>query len=114
MPSTGPSSAADRPYPDGRESRAAVEPADASPGQQPEPAFYRGFVASVVGGLDGALRVAIMLHGRNYQVRDLTFEACEGAVLSKVRVTVLLTTAQADLLAERLRRIPAVVSAAEG
>ncbi len=80
----------------------------------PEPALHRRFVACVSGGLDGAIRVAMMLRGRNYRVRDLTFNVRDGAALSEIRATVFLTPAEAELLVKRLQRIPAVVTAVEG
>lgn len=77
---------------------------------RPEPSLHRRFVASISGGLDGAVRVAMMLRGRNYQVRDLTVDIHEGVELSEIRATILLTAAEADLLVKRLQRMPAVVS----
>ena len=71
----------------------------------------RTFVTHVTGGLDGAVRVAMMLRGRNYQVRDLAIDVREGVVFSEVRATVAVTAAEAELLLKRLRRLPAVVSA---
>src|ERR1700684_2641384 len=102
MTSTVSSASACHPYPDGPEPRDADAPVYASSGRrQPEPALHRRFVASVTGGLDGAVRVAIMLRGRNYQVRDLIFDVREGTALSEIRATVLLTAAEADLLVKR-------------
>ena len=71
----------------------------------------RTFITQVTGGLDGAVRVAMMLRGRNYQVRDLAIDVREGVVFSEVRATVAVTAAEAELLLKRLRRLPAVVSA---
>ena len=78
---------------------------------QPELPADCKFVTHVTGGLDGAVRVAMMLRGRNYQVRDLDIDVREGA-LSEIRATVVVTVAEAELLLRRLRRMPAVVSAA--
>ena len=38
---------------------------------QPELPVDRTLITRVAGGLDGAVRVATMLRGRNYRVRDL-------------------------------------------
>ena len=114
MTPTVPSTSACPPHSDGSEPRGTDEPVDTpSRRHQSEPALHRGFAATVAGGLDGAVRVAIMLRGRNYQVRDFTFAVPEGTVLSEIRATVLLTASEADLLVKRLQRIPAVVSATE-
>jgi hypothetical protein len=78
---------------------------------QPEFPADCKFVTRVTGGLDGAVRVAMMLRGRNYRVRDLAIDVREGVMVSEVRVTVVVTTAEAELLLKRLRRLPAVVSA---
>lgn len=112
MTSTVSSTSACHPHADGPKPRDEDVPVDASARQhQPEPSLHRGFVASIADGLDGAVRVAMMLRGRNYQVRDLTFDIREGALLSEIRATVLLTAAEADLLVKRLQRMPTVVSA---
>ncbi|MGD9990420.1 hypothetical protein [Pseudonocardia sp.] len=74
---------------------------------------HRRVTAYVTGGLDGVLRVVTMLRGRGYKVRDLSVEVCDGVVESAVSCTVALTAAEAALLVERLRRMPAVVSADE-
>jgi hypothetical protein len=79
--------------------------------QQPEPPADYKFVTHVTGGLDGAVRVAMMLRGRNYRVRDLAIDVREAVVVSEVRATVFVTAAEAELLLKRLRRLPAVVSA---
>ena len=78
---------------------------------QPALPVERTFITHVTGGLDGAVRVALMLRGRNYQVRDLAIDVREGVVFSEVRATVAVTAAEAELLLKRLRRLPAVVSA---
>lgn len=109
-----PYSAGPEPHGDGPEPRdAAVSPDVSSRHDQPELALHRRFVARVTGGLDGAVRVAMLLRGRNYRVRDLTVDVRQEDVLSEIRVTVLLTGVEADLLVKRLQRIPAVVSAAQ-
>jgi hypothetical protein len=78
---------------------------------QPELAVDRTLITRVAGGLDGAVRVAMMLRGRNYRVRDLTIDVREEVVVSEVSVTVVVTATEAELLLKRLRRLPAVVSA---
>ena len=67
--------------------------------------------ARMTGGLHEALRVAMMLRGRNYQVRELNVEVHEGPAGSSLRAAVVLTAREAALLLERLRRIPVVVGA---
>jgi hypothetical protein len=74
----------------------------------------RRVTAYVGGGLDGALRVVAMLRGRMYRVHDLSVDVRDGVVESPVSATVSLTAAEADLLVERLRRMPVVVSADHG
>ena len=78
---------------------------------QPELPVDRTLITRVAGGLDGAVRVAMMLRGRNYRVRDLTVDVREEVVVSEVSVTVVVTATEAELLLKRLRRLPAVVSA---
>jgi hypothetical protein len=78
---------------------------------QPELPVDRTLITRVAGGLDGAVRVAMMLRGRNYRVRDLTIDVREEVVVSEVSVTVVVTTTEAELLLKRLRRLPAVISA---
>ncbi len=72
---------------------------------------HRPITVYVTGGLREALRVAMLLHSRNYRVRALTMDIREGVVESVVKCTVSLTTAGTDLLLARLRRLPSVVSA---
>src|SRR5215469_9891913 len=79
--------------------------------RQPALPVERSFITHVTGGLDGAVRVAMMLRGRNYQVRELAIDVRGGIVFSEVRVTVVATAAEAELLLKRLRRLPVVVSA---
>lgn len=80
-------------------------------GAGPEFPVHRAIAVQVTGGLDGALRVATMLRGRGYRVRDLSVDVREGVVESRVGCTVALTAAETALLLERLRRLPAVVTA---
>lgn len=75
---------------------------------------HRVVVAHVADGLDGALRVASMLRGRRYRVRNFSLQMREGVVVSAVRATVVLTSDDTDHLLERLRRIPAVESTERG
>lgn len=70
----------------------------------------RSVTTHVTGGLDGLLRVATLLRGRRYQVRDLSIEVREGAATSRLSCTVIVTTREADLLVRQLGRLPAVVS----
>jgi hypothetical protein len=65
----------------------------------------------VADGLDGVLRVVTVLRGRQYRIRDLNVEMHDGVVESRVRCTLVLPASQLDLLLERLRRLPAVMSA---
>lgn len=78
---------------------------------QPELPVDCTLITRVTGGLDGAVRVAMMLRGRNYRVRDLTIDVREEVVVSEVSVTVVVTATEAELLLKRLRRLPAVISA---
>ena len=78
---------------------------------QPALPVERTFTTHVTSGLDGAVRVAMLLRGRNYRVRDFAIDVREGVVFSEVRATVAVTAAEAELLLQRLRRLPAVVSA---
>ena len=78
---------------------------------QPALPVERTFTTHVTSGLDGAVRVAMLLRGRNYRVRDLAIDVREGVVFSEVRATVTVTAAEGGLLLQRLRRLPAVVSA---
>ena len=75
------------------------------------PTEHRGMLLHVTGGLAGVLRVVTMLHTRRYRVGDLAVEIREGEVVSEVRVTVVLIASEADLLLERLRRLPVVIGA---
>jgi hypothetical protein len=77
---------------------------------QPELPADHTLITRVTGGLDGAVRVAMMLRGRSYRVRDLTIDVRE-EVVSEVSVTVVVTATEAELLLKRLRRLPAVISA---
>ena len=72
---------------------------------------HRSVTVHVTGGLDGALRVATVLRGRRYRVRELAVHVRDELAPSRVTCTVLLTSADLDLLVARLQRLPAVVSA---
>lgn len=64
----------------------------------------------VANGFDGALRVAQLLRGRRYRVRDLAIEVRDGDASAALQVTVVLAAVQRELLLERLRRVPVVRS----
>lgn len=72
---------------------------------------YRRVTTHVTDGLDGVLRVVTVLRGRRYRVRDLAVEVREGVVESTVHATVLLNADEHVLLLDRLRRLPAVLTA---
>jgi hypothetical protein len=72
---------------------------------------HRAVTAHVTDGLDGVLRVVTVLRGRRYRIRDLAVDVRDGVVESRVRCTLVLPAAELDLLLERLRRLPAVMSA---
>jgi hypothetical protein len=76
--------------------------------------MHRCVVVHVDGGLDGVLRVLTTLRGRQYRVRDLAVQVHEGVRVSEVRATVVLTADHTDLLLDRLRRLPAVLTAERG
>ncbi|WP_156960450.1 hypothetical protein [Amycolatopsis taiwanensis] len=71
----------------------------------------RTFVAHVTDHLDGAARVLTLVRGRRYPVRSFAVDICSEATVSEVRLTVVLTAPDAELLVRRLRRMPAVLSA---
>lgn len=77
----------------------------------PEFPAHRAVVVGATGGLDGVVRIATMLRGRRYRVRDLAVQVREGVVVSDIRVVVVLTASETDLLLERLRRLSVVLSA---
>ena len=77
----------------------------------PEETFH-AIDAHLDEGFDGAVRVLTMLRTRRYDVRDVTVAVADGGAGCTVRCTVVLTAARADVLLERLRRMPAVTSAA--
>jgi hypothetical protein len=52
-----------------------------------------------------------MLRGRGYRVRDLSVDIHEGVVESVFTCTIALSATDTELLLERLRRLPVVVSA---
>jgi hypothetical protein len=72
---------------------------------------HRAVTAHVTDGLDGVLRVVTVLRGRRYRIRDLSVDVRDGVVESRVRCTLVLPAGELDLLLERLRRLPAVMSA---
>lgn len=72
---------------------------------------HRTVIIGSTGGLDGVMRIATMLRGRRYRVRDLAVHVREGVVVSEIRVVVVLTASETDLLLERLRRLAVVLSA---
>ena len=72
---------------------------------------HRAVTAHVTDGLDGVLRVVTVLRGRRYRIRDLSVDVRDGVVESRVRCTLVLPAGELDLLLERLRRLPTVVSA---
>lgn len=72
----------------------------------------RRLTTHVTGGLDGALRVAGVLRSRGYRVLELSILVQEDDVESEVVCTVLVTNREVDLLLERMRRLPSVVSSA--
>lgn len=75
------------------------------------PEKHRSITAHVVGGLDGVLRVVTLLRGRRYRVRRLEIEVADSVLETRVECTVMLAASGSDLLLERLRRLPTVVSA---
>ncbi|HZZ51648.1 MAG TPA: hypothetical protein VFE65_32540 [Pseudonocardia sp.] len=78
---------------------------------RPEFARHRSITAHVTDGLDGLLKVTTMLRSRGYRVRDLSVDIREGVIESLITCTIALNTADTELLIERLRRVPVVVSA---
>lgn len=74
-------------------------------------ACARTFVAYVTDHLDGAARLLTLVRGRGYPVRAFAVDICSEAMASEVRLTVVLTAPDAELLLRRLRRMPAVLSA---
>jgi hypothetical protein len=71
--------------------------------------FPMRVIVDATDGLDGLMRVAMMLRARRYRVRNLNFH--EGVVAGEVRATVLVTASEVELLLSRLRRITVVTSA---
>jgi hypothetical protein len=84
---------------------------DDEPARSAEFPRHRAITAHVTDGLDGVLKVAMMLRGRGYRVRDLSVDVREGVVESVFTCTIALSTSDTALLLERLRRVPVVVSA---
>jgi hypothetical protein len=71
--------------------------------------FPMRVIVDATDGLDGLIRVAMMLRARRYRVRNLNFH--EGVMAGEVRATVLTTASEAELLLRRLRRITVVTRA---
>lgn len=92
-------------------SRSRGEPVDACPEGGHDVRRNRFLTASVAGGFDGVMHVAMMLRTRQYQVTKLSVDVGCSSTRSAVRVTVRLTSAEARLLLERMRRLPLVVTA---
>lgn len=72
---------------------------------------HRCFTANVTGGIDGVLRVAVVIRNRGYRLRDLSVEVHEDALETPVRLTAMVTPDEGRMLLARLRRLPSVVSA---
>jgi hypothetical protein len=92
----------------------ASQPRPSRPAASPRSAdhpTYRCVTTHVTDGLDGVLRVMIVLRGRQYRLRDLSINVQEGVVASTVSATVLLGAEEHGLLLNRLRRVPSVLSA---
>lgn len=90
------------------------EPATAEPAPAPRRAEFprhRAITAHVTHGLDGVLRVATMLRGRGYRVRDLSVDVREGVVESELTCIIALNSEETGKLLEQLCRVPVVVSA---
>jgi hypothetical protein len=51
-------------------SSACSEPGSVNPGQR----VHRGLTAYVTGGIDGVMRVGMMMRGRGYRVRDFSVD----------------------------------------
>jgi hypothetical protein len=72
---------------------------------------HRCFTAHVTGGIDGVVRVALVMRNRGYRLRDFSVEVHEGVAETPVRLTAVVTPDEGRLLLDRLRRLPSVVSA---
>ncbi|MDT7616343.1 MAG: hypothetical protein QOC85_1030 [Streptomyces sp.] len=72
---------------------------------------HRCYTAHVTGGIDGVLRVAMIIRNRGYRLRDFSVDVHEGVLETPVRLTAMVTPDEGRLLLARLRRLPAVVSA---
>ena len=72
-----------------------------------------GLRIGVTGGLDGAMRVLSTLRGRGYRVRGLSLHVDEAGDASVLDCVVATSPSEVGLLLERLRRLPAVLGAAE-
>jgi hypothetical protein len=74
------------------------------------PRLHRRHEIVTTGGMGGALHVGAALQTCGYPVRDFAVEVREGIVYSTVTCTVSLTPAEAEIFAERLRELPAVIA----
>lgn len=80
----------------------------------PESRTYRRIVVHLTDGLDGVLRVLVVLRQRAYHLRDVAVDVREGVVESRLECTVLLSGGEVDLLLARLHRTSVVTSAVRG
>ncbi|PRX44913.1 hypothetical protein B0I33_11011 [Prauserella shujinwangii] len=62
------------------------------------------------GGVEGLLTVSSTLHQGGCKVHDLAVDIRDGVTESSMVCTVLTTESEVDLLLDRLRLLPAVVS----
>lgn len=76
-----------------------------------EEAAHRSVTVGVTGGLDGVVRIAMMLRGRRYEVHAFAAQIDDDVLGSEVRFIVVLTGQEMSLLLDRLRREPSVISA---
>jgi hypothetical protein len=88
---------------------------------QPAPAVgpcdsraYRKIVVHLTDGVDGVLRVMVLLRQRTYRLRDVAVEVREGVAESRLQCTVLLAGSEVEFLLERLHRMSVVTSAERG
>lgn len=66
------------------------------------------------GGVEGILNLVFVLQQRGYKVHDLSVDVRDGVRESSMVCTVMVTNDDIDLLLERLRQLPSVVSAELG
>lgn len=76
----------------------------------PECPTPRRVTTYLVDGLHGISRVISLFHSRRYRVINLSVQVRDGVVESSIDCTVLLCAGELDVLLERLRRIPSVVT----